>query len=150
MEEVKIQEDTTTMLTTQIIKKQSMIMENSPEYLEKTLKKKYRWLMLFLLNVVMSGNFFCYDNPAYLETHIEKEYNLSADRYGLLYSSYGANLILPLFSGMMYDRFGTRWCMLFFTFLVMLGQAIIMLGGSLMSFRLLLLGRFIFGIGCEN
>ena len=78
--------------------------------------------MLFLINMVVVGNYFCYDYPAYLEVQIEEEYDVSPKKYGLLYSSYGIpNLILPFFSGMLYDRFGSRNCMNFFTSLIMLG-----------------------------
>jgi hypothetical protein len=54
-------------------------MSNSPEYLDRTMKKKYRWLMLFLLNIVMCGQYFCYDYPAYLEVQIERQYKVTAD-----------------------------------------------------------------------
>lgn len=51
---------------------------------------------------------------------------------------------------MLYDRYGARNCMNVFSFLVMSGQGVLALGGYLINYNLLLLGRFIFGIGCEN
>ena len=107
--------------------------------------------MLFLLNNVIVGNYFCYDYPAYLEVQIEDEYDVSAKKYGLLYSSYGIpNLVLPFFVGVLYDMYGTMLCMTLFTTFVMMGQALIALGGFTMNFNMLLIGRFIYGIGCEN
>lgn len=122
-----------------------------PDFLAASMKKKYRWLMLFLLNIVIVGNYFCYDYPAYLEVNIEDEFDVTPQKYGLLYSVYGIpNLVLPFFSGMLYDRYGSRNCMNVFSFLVMVGQGVVMLGGYTMNYNLLLAGRFIYGIGCEN
>ena len=94
----------------------------SADFLNRSMKKRYRWLMLFLLNNVIVGNYFCYDYPAYLEVQIEDEYDVSAKKYGLLYSSYGfPNLVLPFFAGVIYDMYGSRLCMMMFTFFVVLG-----------------------------
>ena len=40
--------------------------ELQPDYLEKTARKKYRWLMLFFCCIFVIPNYFCYDNPAAL------------------------------------------------------------------------------------
>jgi MFS family permease len=115
------------------------------------MKKRYRWLMLFLLNLVVCGNYFCYDYPAYLEVQIEDQFDIPPSRYGLLYSSYGVpNLILPFFTGILYDKYGSRICMTCTTCLILIGQGIFMLGGYLLSFNVMLIGRFIYGSGCEN
>ena len=45
--------------------------ELQPEYLDRTMKKKFRWLMLFLCCIFVVANYFCYDNPASVESYIE-------------------------------------------------------------------------------
>jgi len=45
---------------------------------------------------------------------------------------------------------GTRKALLLFTILICVGQGIFTLGGYHKSFKLMLIGRVIFGIGCEN
>jgi len=42
--------------------------EVQPEYLKQTMKKKWRWIMLALCCSFVVSNYFCYDNPAALET----------------------------------------------------------------------------------
>ena len=41
--------------------------ELQPEYLNTTMRKKLRWLALFLSCVFVMGNYFCYDYPACLK-----------------------------------------------------------------------------------
>ena len=41
--------------------------ELTPEYLDQTLKKKLRWVMLLLCCTFVVGNYFCYDYPALLK-----------------------------------------------------------------------------------
>ena len=45
---------------------------------------------------------------------------------------------------------GTRKALLLFTVLICIGQGIFTLGGYHKNFKLMLIGRVIFGIGCEN
>ena len=72
-------------------------------------------------------------------------------RYGFLYTAYAVpNTILPLVGGLLLDKIGTRRGLILFTFLLCLGQGIFMLGGYQMSFPLMVIGRVIFGIGCES
>lgn len=51
--------------------------ELQPEYLDRTMKKSMRWLMLILCCLFVVANYFCYDNPAALETYIEQNLNVS-------------------------------------------------------------------------
>jgi hypothetical protein len=41
--------------------------ELTPEFLDISLKKKLRWVMLFLACFFVVGNYFCYDYPALLK-----------------------------------------------------------------------------------
>ena len=40
--------------------------ELQPDYLDQTMKKRYRWVMLILCCLFVVPNYFCYDNPAAL------------------------------------------------------------------------------------
>jgi MFS family permease len=97
------------------------------------------------------GNYFCYDYPACLELEIETEFDVSNAEYGYLYSVYAIpNLILPLFGGILFDKYGNRVCLLCFTSILMLGQGLFTFGGYQMNYAVMLLGRAVFGIGSES
>jgi MFS family permease len=71
--------------------------------------------------------------------------------YGILYTGYAIpNLFIPIFAGALFDKIGSRNGILIFTVLLCLGQFIFMLGGYHLSFNLMIIGRIIFGIGCES
>ena len=71
--------------------------------------------------------------------------------YGLLYTVYAVpNCILPLVGGILLDKIGTRNGLILFTVILTAGQGIFMWGGYRESFQLMLIGRTIFGIGCES
>ena len=107
--------------------------------------------MLFLCCIFVISNYFCYDNPAALETAIEKNFNVTTEEYGFLYTAYAIpNTILPLFGGLLLDKIGTRNGLILFTTLLCIGQGVFMLGGYDMSFTLMIIGRAIFGVGCES
>lgn len=126
-------------------------LDRSEAYLSKTMKKKYRWLMLFFANTVLVGSYFCYDYPAFLEVQIEEYFNITADKYSLLYSCYSIpNIVLPLFAGVLYDKYGASKVILVCSFFIMLGQGIITAGAYYLNFDLMLVGRFMYGIGAEN
>ena len=56
------------------------------------------------------GSYFCYDNPAVMETTLEDPpYNLKPSQYSLLYSVYSIpNMVLPLFGGVFLDKIGIK------------------------------------------
>jgi hypothetical protein len=47
---------------------QTLPVEVEPEYLNRTFKKRWRWVMLILCSSMVIANYFCFDNPASLET----------------------------------------------------------------------------------
>jgi len=48
--------------------------------------------------------------------------NTDETDFGLLYSFYAApNMALPLFSGVIYDKYGTRPVLIFFTIIAVIG-----------------------------
>lgn len=60
------------------------------------------------------------------------------------------NLFLPMFAGVIFDKIGARNGLLFFSLLLMTGQAIMMIAGYKMDWSLLLIGRLVYGCGCES
>lgn len=125
--------------------------ECQPEYLNKTFKKKQRWLMLALCCSFVIGNYYCYDNPSTLEIPLEEILEISASQYGFLYTAYAIpNCILPLVGGLLFDKIGTRNGLIMFTIILVAGQGIFMWGGYKNSYTIMLVGRVVFGIGCES
>jgi MFS family permease len=125
--------------------------DQQEEYLDKTFKKKYRFLQMMFCCFFVMGNYFCYDYPASLELQIEDKFNVSTTKYGLLYTGYAApNLIMPLIGGVLSDKLGKRITLLIFCAFLVVGQGIFAMGGYRMSFNLMLVGRVVYGIGCES
>ena len=107
--------------------------------------------MLVLICLFVSGAYFCTDFPGELETFIIKDFTVSTTVYSLLYSVYAfPNMIIPLFSGVIILKFGKGNSVILFTFLVVLGQFIMIFGPMYDIYYLCVIGRGIFGIGCET
>ena len=126
--------------------------------LKSSIKKKtpfrfsrWKWFMLFLMNIILLGNFYCYDNPQGLQTHLTKDLNISATQYNLLYSMISfPNIILPLVGGYITDYFGVRRSLIFFISLVTIGQALFTYGTYTSSYEWLIVGRFVYGLGTDT
>ena len=94
------------------------------------MKKNLRWLMLLISCLFVVPNYFCYDNPAAVETYIESEFDKTPSEYGFLYSVYAIpNTILPLVGGFLLDKMGVRFCLIIFSLTLCLGQGVFMVGG---------------------
>lgn len=112
---------------------------------------KWRWVALFLCLSIIMGPYFAIDNPAELEWYIEDTYDITTDKYALLYSLYALpNMILPLFGGIILDKIGLHNGLLITSTFVTVGQFICAIGGFIGSFNIILGGRIIFGMGCET
>jgi len=76
---------------------------------------------------------------------------ITTSEYGLLYTVYAIpNCILPLIGGVILDKIGIRNGLLIFTIILCVGQGVFMIGGYRNSFSTMIVGRVIFGIGCES
>ena len=107
--------------------------------------------MLMLICMFVCGAYFCTDFPGELETFIIKDFNVSTTVYGLLYAIYSfPNMVIPLFSGVILLKLGKGYSLLIFVFLVALGQFIMIFGPMYDAYYLCIVGRGIFGIGCET
>jgi MFS family permease len=71
--------------------------------------------------------------------------------FNLLYTVYSfPNVILPFFGGSLVDKFGSALCLTFFASLCAAGQLIFAIGASYKSWKIMLLGRTIYGFGGES
>lgn len=70
----------------------------------------------------------------------------------MLYSIYSwPNVILCFIGGFLIDRvFGIRLGTIIYMFILMIGQLVFAFGTTMNAFSIMLLGRFIFGIGAES
>ena len=73
--------------------------------------------------------------------------------FGLFYTVYSApNLVLPFFGGVLINKFGMRPMYFTFSCCIFLGQFICFLGSYFTNIWVILIGRFVTGIGgeCNN
>jgi len=114
-----------------------------------------RWLVLIGGNMILIGNYYCFDNPAALKTQLQHKLKEDDDAYelnfALMYSIYSfPNIVLPLIGGWACDKFGASRCLLVFALFLTAGQALFAFGVSVGSLPNILMGRVIFGFGGEN
>ncbi|PKU40724.1 major facilitator superfamily domain-containing protein 1 isoform x1 [Limosa lapponica baueri] len=112
----------------------------------------HRLLVLALMCFLGFGSYFCYDNPAALQTQVQRDMKVRTAQFMALYAWYSwPNVVLCFFGGFLIDRvFGIRLGTIIFSIFVCVGQVIFALGALLNTFWLMDMGRFIFGIGGES
>nr|CAD7398538.1 unnamed protein product [Timema cristinae] len=98
------------------------------------------------------SSYFCYDNPGALQDNFISDLGLTTSEFVYLYSWYSwPNVVLCFVGGFLIDRvFGIRLGTVIYATIVVIGQLIFALGGYLNTFWLMVMGRFIFGIGGES
>ncbi|XP_072936747.1 lysosomal dipeptide transporter MFSD1-like [Epargyreus clarus] len=114
--------------------------------------KMYRFFGLVLMCFLCFGSYFCYDSPAALADNFKSDVHLSTSQFTLLYSIYSwPNVILCFIGGYLVDRyFGVRLGTIIYVAIVFVGSVIFALGAYINAFWVMILGRFIFGIGGES
>ncbi|OQR73863.1 major facilitator superfamily domain-containing protein 1-like [Tropilaelaps mercedesae] len=112
----------------------------------------HRYFVLIFMCLLAFGSYYCYDNPSALENHIIKDMHVDESMYANLYSWYSyPNVILCFFGGFLIDSvFGIRMGAIIFAALICLGQVVFAGGALINHFWVMVLGRFIFGIGGES
>lgn len=112
----------------------------------------HRFLALIFMCLLGFGSYFCYDSPGALQDNFKSDLNISAKEFMLLYSIYSwPNVILCFIGGFLIDSvFGIRLGTNIYMGLTLIGQCIFATGGLYDAFWLMMLGRFIFGIGAES
>ncbi|KAM9318967.1 lysosomal dipeptide transporter MFSD1 isoform 1-T1 [Pholidichthys leucotaenia] len=112
----------------------------------------HRVVVLVFMCFLGFGSYFCYDNPAALQSQMMQDMKLSTQTFMQLYAWYSwPNVVLCFFGGFLLDRvFGIRLGTIIFSSFVCVGQVIFALGGLANKFWLMEAGRFVFGIGGES
>ncbi|XP_041262031.1 major facilitator superfamily domain-containing protein 1 isoform X7 [Onychostruthus taczanowskii] len=112
----------------------------------------HRLLVLALMCFLGFGSYFCYDNPAALQTQVQRDMKVNTAQFMALYAWYSwPNVVLCFFGGFLIDRvFGIRLGTVIFSSFVCVGQVVFALGALFNTFWLMEVGRFIFGIGGES
>ncbi|XP_071453924.1 lysosomal dipeptide transporter MFSD1-like [Hetaerina americana] len=112
----------------------------------------HRFIALLFMCLLGFGSYFCYDNPGALQDNFKADMGLTTAEFVYLYSWYSwPNVILCFVGGFLIDRvFGIRLGTVIYATLVFIGAVIFALGGIFDAFWLMVVGRFIFGIGGES
>ncbi|XP_015216457.1 lysosomal dipeptide transporter MFSD1 isoform X1 [Lepisosteus oculatus] len=112
----------------------------------------HRIVVLIFMCFLGFGSYFCYDNPAALQTQVIQDMQLNTSKFMQLYAWYSwPNVVLCFFGGFLLDRvFGIRLGTIIFSLFVCFGQVIFAAGALCNAFWLMELGRFVFGIGGES
>ncbi|XP_069562388.1 lysosomal dipeptide transporter MFSD1 isoform X2 [Brachyistius frenatus] len=112
----------------------------------------HRVVILVFMCFLGFGSYFCYDNPAALQTQLIQDLKLNTETFMQLYAWYSwPNVVLCFFGGFLLDRvFGIRLGTVVFSVFVCVGQVIFATGAIVNRFWLMELGRFVFGIGGES
>ncbi len=132
-----------------------------------------RWGVLILVGFVLSVNYYFYDAFSTLKDLLKAEFNFTNTDYGLFVSFYSIPntfLLMAVFGGMILDKFGIRRTGFGFVFFMAFGALLTAYGASdyysadgfgygfMKSFlssyspelKMMLLGRFFFGLGAET
>lgn len=132
-----------------------------------------RWAILVLVGFVLSVNYYFYDAFSTLKDLLMSEFNYSNTDYGLFISFYSIPntfLLMAVLGGIILDRYGIRRTGFLFVFFMAFGALLTAYGASdyyreggfahglFSSFltgyspelKMMLLGRFFFGLGAET
>uniref|UniRef100_A0A8C9VF81 Lysosomal dipeptide transporter MFSD1 n=1 Tax=Scleropages formosus TaxID=113540 RepID=A0A8C9VF81_SCLFO len=99
----------------------------------------HRIIVLSLMCFLGFGSYFCYDNPSALQQQVKQDMDLNTSSFMQLYAWYSwPNVVLCFLGGFLLDR------------LLFLFKVIFAAGALFNAFWLMILGRFVFGIGGES
>jgi len=132
-----------------------------------------RWGVLLLLGLTLSVNYYFYDAFSSLKSLLTKEFAFTNTQYGLFVSFYSIPntfLLMAVLGGMILDKLGIRRTGFMFVFFMTFGAVLTAYGASdyyraggpglrmMSSFlpgyspelKMMLLGRFFYGLGAET
>ncbi len=111
----------------------------------------FRYLILFLVCILKWVQNYVYEIPSGMENIIIHVLDVDVTRYSLLFSVFSwPNIILPIIEGVLVDRIiGIRMGLLLAMFITLVGQLGFSFGGYYDSFILMIISRFVLGIGSE-
>ncbi len=106
----------------------------------------FAYLALLFISLAAMASYFAYDCIGPLTPLLKAELNLSTTQVYWLYSIYSIPVILfVVLGGILTDRLGVRKAAILFTGLFALGAVLT----ASQNFAVMLIGRFMFGIGAE-
>jgi MFS family permease len=109
---------------------------------------KLRWVVLLILGIVVFGAYYAFDALSPIASVIISDMEITRAQYGLLFSYYSLpNLVMVLVGGILLDKIGIRKAGNLFSGLCATGVLLTAAGSP---FPIMLLGRFIFGLGAES
>jgi len=145
------------------------------ERLNKAMNEKpwVRWAILILVGFILSVNYYFYDAFSTLKDLMTKEFGFTNTDYGLFVSFYSVPntfLLMAVIGGIILDKLGIRRTGFIFVFFMAFGAFLTASGASkvyssgglgyglMQSFlpsyspelKMMLLGRFFFGLGAET
>jgi len=145
------------------------------ETIKQTLKDsaRARWGVLLLIAFVQSANYYFYDAISPLKRLLEENFNISGSEYGMFVAAYSIPntfLLMAVLGGIILDRLGIRKTGFLFVGLMAAGGLLTAYGASEYfsgggigyrffnsfltqyspGFKVMLLGRFLFGLGAET
>lgn len=107
--------------------------------------------MLVLIMMQWAGSVYFYDFPQLFESQLINKFAISTVEFSLLYSVASApNLVSNIFAAWIIDRVGLGLSAVLFSAQVFIGVFVCYLGIVMEKFQLLLVGRFLFGIGFDT
>ncbi len=113
----------------------------------KSLLYAFGYLALFLISLAAMASYFAYDCIGPLTPLLKAELNLSATQVYWLYSIYSIPVILfVVIGGVIADKLGVKQAAILFSALFTLGTVLT----ASQHFIMMLIGRFLFGIGAES
>lgn len=114
--------------------------------------KAHRFLALIFMCFLGFGAYFCYDNPSALQDHFKHDLNITETQFTALYSVYSwPNVVMCFLGGFLIDRiFGIRSGSSIFMALTLIGQLIFTFAVYINQYWMMIVGRFIFGVGSES
>lgn len=118
-------------------------------------KRPSRWLVLVLACILLFGNFYAFDTPAAVNVPLKNYLGIDYEAWqyylNLFYSVYSLpNCFLPVISGQILDRYDQRIVIVVLSMLVCFGQTLFSVGLWMKDVRVMVVGRFFFGLGGES
>jgi MFS family permease len=107
-----------------------------------------RWTVLFFVSLALFGNYYAYDAVGPLADHLQRLLGFTDTQIGTLNAIYSfPNIVMVLIGGIVVDRLGTRFAVLLFTAVCMVGAIVTAISPD---FYVMAAGRLIFGLGAES
>jgi len=116
------------------------------------LREVLKYIILLCVSMTIIGGYYSYDTVGIVATELMEDLHISQADFALLYSVYSIpNMFLPLVGGWFLDRFGIRLGFSIYVSLVAVGTGIVAIAPfTSIPYEIMLIGRFIFGIGAES